>query len=63
VTDSAYVVGVLGRHWKAQQNKALIAEIKALLAKHEITFEQVKAHAGHAMNELANRLALAAIQQ
>ena len=60
MTDSAYVIGVLSRHWKPQQNKALIAEVKGLLAKHQVSFEKVTGHSGHGMNERADALAVSA---
>ncbi|MCS6835700.1 MAG: ribonuclease HI [Anaerolineae bacterium] len=63
VTDSAYVIGMLSKGWKAKENQALIAEIKALLAQHHVTFEQVRGHDGHAMNERADRLAVRATKQ
>ena len=63
VTDSAYVIGMLSKGWKAKENQALIAEIKALLAQHHVTFEQVRGHDGHAMNERANHLAVAATKR
>jgi len=63
VTDSAYVIGMLSKHWKAQANHALIDEIKALLAQHRVTFQQVKGHDGHPMNERADRLAVAATKR
>ena len=62
VTDSEYVIGVLSRHWKAARNKELIAEIKALMSKHSVSFEKVAGHAGVEFNERADALAVAATQ-
>jgi ribonuclease HI len=38
VTNNDYVIGVLSRHWKPTKNADLIAEVKALMAKHSVTF-------------------------
>jgi ribonuclease HI len=38
VTNNDYVVGVLSRHWKPTKNAELIAEVKALMEKHTVTF-------------------------
>ena len=61
-TDSQYVIGVLSKHWKPKQNQALIAELKALLTKHTVTFEKVEGHAGIEYNTRADTLAVAATQ-
>ena len=63
VTDSEYVIGVLSRHWKPARNKELIAEIKALMGKHSVSFEKVAGHSGSEYNERADSLAVAATQQ
>lgn len=60
VTDSQYVIGVLSQHWKPKQNQALIAEVKALLTKHIVTFEKVEGHSGVEYNIRADQLAVAA---
>ena len=41
VTTNDYLIGVLARHWKPSRNQEQIAAIKALLAKHTVTFEKV----------------------
>ena len=56
-TDSQYVIGVLSRHWKAARNQELIADIKALMQTHTVTFEKVAGHSGVAHNERADHLA------
>jgi len=40
VTTNDYLIGVLARHWKPSRNKEQIAEVKALLEKHTVTFEK-----------------------
>jgi len=64
ITDSQYVIGVLSRHWKPRQNETLIAEVKALLSKHIITFEKVEYHGDTdtTFNERADELARTAAQ-
>jgi len=61
-TDSQYVIGVLSKHWKPKQNQALIAEVKALLLKHTVTFEKVEGHSDIEYNIRADALAVAATQ-
>lgn len=62
VTDSDYVIGVLSKHWKPRQNRDLIADVKTLMGKHQITFEKVIGHSGVVYNERADTLAVAASQ-
>ena len=38
VTNNDYLIGVLSRHWKPTKNADLIAEVKALMDKHTVTF-------------------------
>ena len=40
VTTNDYLIGVLARHWKPSRNKEQIAEVKALLERHTVTFEK-----------------------
>ena len=40
VTTNDYLIGVLARHWKPSRNKEQIAAVKALLARHTVTFEK-----------------------
>ena len=40
-TNNAYVIGVLAHHWKPTRNVELITEIKALMKKHTVCFQQV----------------------
>lgn len=62
-TDSRYVWGLLSKGWKAKENQAIVAKIRATM-KHfsDLHFVKVKGHAGHPENERADRLAVAAIE-
>ncbi len=62
-TDSSYAFGLLSKNWKARENQALVAEIRALVtAFKQIKFVKVKGHAGHPENERADRLAVQALK-
>jgi ribonuclease HI len=61
-TDSEYVIGVLSKNWKVKQNIELVAEIKKLMEKHQVSFEKVAGHTGNQYNERADTLAVAASQ-
>jgi ribonuclease HI len=65
VTDSQNVIGWLSMNWKRNDDAVirLGAEIDLLIAHRNLTvsFEKVKSHSGHPMNELADRLAKAAV--
>ena len=72
-SDSQYVVKAFtegwlsnwkSRGWKRKDGELLNADLwiklDSLTAKHEISFEWVKGHAGHLMNERCDRLATGA---
>jgi ribonuclease HI len=63
-TDSQYVLGVLARGWKAEQNQGLVDEIRDLSRQFgSLQFVKVKGHAGHPENERADQLAVRAVRQ
>jgi ribonuclease HI len=63
-TDSKYSIGVLTQGWKAKKNIELIANVKrALAGVPELTIHYVPGHAGVALNEAADQLAVAAVEQ
>ena len=41
VTTNDYLIGVLARQWKPSRNQEQIAEVKALLERHTVTFKKV----------------------
>jgi ribonuclease HI len=60
--DSAYVIGVLARGFKAKANVELIGRIKQLMAPfRDLRFVKVEGHAGVAENERCDELAREAI--
>lgn len=62
-TDSSYALGVLSKGWKASKNQELVAATKTLMAQFgDLRLIKVKGHAGHKENELADRLAVAAVK-
>lgn len=63
-TDSSYSIGVLTKGWKAKANPELIAEVKRALARlPDVELQYVPGHAGVALNEAADQLARAAVDQ
>jgi ribonuclease HI len=63
-TDSKYAIGVLTQGWKAKANQALIAEVKAALAKlPKVRLSYVPGHAGVPGNERADKLAREAVSR
>jgi len=65
VTDSQNVIGWLSMGWKRNDLvcAGLCAEIEAVIKAKKLTvsYEKVKSHSGHPMNERADQLAKAAI--
>jgi ribonuclease HI len=61
-TDSQYTIGVVQKGWKAKANQALVAELRAEIAKHPKTrLQYVPGHAGVLLNERADALAREAV--
>ncbi len=62
-TDSSYSIGVLQKGWKAKKNKELVADCRKALARLEdVVLIHVKGHAGIELNEVADQLAVAAVE-
>ena len=65
VTDSQNVIGWLSQGWKRKHQtvQLICAEIDLVVASKGLTvsYEKVKSHAGHPMNERVDQLAKAAI--
>ncbi len=63
-TDSSYALGLLSLGWKAKKNVALVQEIQKILATfRDVKLIKVKGHAGIPENEIADRLAVTAIEK
>ena len=63
-TDSQYAIGVLTKGWKAKANVELIARLRALLAGFaDLELRYVPGHAGVALNERADALAVQAVER
>jgi ribonuclease HI len=62
-TDSAYAIGAIAKGWKVKQNKALIGQLRRVVALFpRLTLFKVKGHAGHPLNERVDQLATSAIE-
>jgi ribonuclease HI len=63
-TDSQYAIGVLTKGWKAKANVELVARVRALLAQFtDLELRYVPGHAGVALNERADALAVQAVER
>ncbi len=56
-SDSQYVVNTMTMNWKRNKNQDLWAKLDREAAAHQVTWEWIRGHAGHPMNERADRLA------
>ena len=56
-SDSQYVVNTMTRNWKRNKNQDLWAKLDRQAASHQVTWQWIRGHAGHPMNERADRLA------
>lgn len=57
-SDSQYAIGVLSKNWNATKNVELIAEVKSLISKKNLSiiFEWVHGHSGNKYNEICDKL-------
>ena len=56
-SDSQYVVNTMTMNWKRNKNQDLWAKLDREAAARHVTWEWIRGHAGHPMNERADRLA------
>ena len=61
-SDSAYLVNTMTKNWKRNVNRDLWSQLDKLVAERQVEWEWVKGHAGHPLNEEADRLAVAAMK-
>ena len=59
-SDSLYVINTMTKSWKRNANKDLWPQLDRLVGERTVRWNKVPAHAGHPMNERADRLAVAA---
>ena len=60
-TDSQYLVGTMTKHWKRNVNTDLWDRLDKEVAARAVKWEWLRGHAGHPLNEEADRLAVAAM--
>jgi len=58
-SDSEYVVNTMTRNWKRNANQDLWPRLDALVKERKVAWRWVRGHNGHALNEEADRLAVA----
>ncbi|MGD9590526.1 MAG: ribonuclease HI [Pyrinomonadaceae bacterium] len=57
LSDSRYVVETMGGTWKRKTNHDWWARLDRAAARHEVSWEWVKGHAGHEVQEVADKAA------
>ncbi|HLC29851.1 MAG TPA: RNase H family protein, partial [Dehalococcoidia bacterium] len=60
VSDSQYLVNTMTKGWQRKKNHDLWGQLDALVKGRSVTWEWIYGHAGHPLNEEADRLARAA---
>ena len=58
-TDSQYLVYTMTRGWKRQANKDLWEKLDSLVADRNVSWEWIRGHNGHVLNEEADSIAVA----
>lgn len=63
-SDSAYSIGLLTQNWKAKANQQLVEKLRGLTKQfQDLRFVKVAGHAGVALNERVDQLAVAAVRR
>ena len=57
LSDSRYVVETMGGTWKRKTNHDWWERLDRAAAKHQIKWEWIKGHAGHEIQEIADKMA------
>ena len=57
-SDSQYVVNTMTKNWKRKANQDLWAKMDSEVGKRKVKWRWVRGHAGHPMNEKADKLAV-----
>ena len=62
-SDSQYLVNTMTKNWKRNVNRELWEQLDRLSAGRQVAWNWVRGHAGHPLNEEADRLAVAAMNE
>ncbi len=62
-SDSTYVINTITKNWKRNANNDLWDQLDKLLEKRIVEWEWVKGHSGNKFNEIADNLAVSAINE
>jgi ribonuclease HI len=57
MTDSRYVVQTMTGHFRKKTNHEWWEKLERAAKKHQITWEWTKGHAGHEIQEIADKMA------
>ena len=57
LSDSRYVIETMNGRWKKKANQDWWKKLEYAAAKHDITWEWTKGHAGHEIQEIADKTA------
>ena len=60
-SDSQYVVNTMTKNWKRNANQDLWPMLDSLVKERNVTWNWVRGHNGHPMNEKVDKLAVAAM--
>ena len=56
-SDSSYLINTMTKNWKRNKNRDLWTRLDSAVAKRNVHWSWVKGHAGHPLNEKADRIA------
>ena len=56
-SDSSYLINTMTKNWKRNKNRDLWTRLDSAVDKRNVRWTKVKAHAGHPLNEKADRIA------
>ena len=62
-SDSQYVINTMTKNWKRNANPDLWVRMQTVVDERSVTWEWVRGHNGHPLNEEVDRLAVAAMSQ